>query len=108
MGMFDNVIVADDIELEGFPCEVPRRFQTKSMDCVLDVYHIKEGALHKEVRLNFSGTMVFYTFINTHDSANCECGGDEICSFEWFAYTAEFKDGNLISIDRDNLFISDR
>jgi len=95
VGMFDDVLCELPIPHEPKPQH--SRFQTKDLECCLDLYTIRaDGTLWRsraEERnglVPFHGMLNFYTYEYT--SGSKEPG-------MWFEYEAKFTDGRCVSIE---------
>jgi hypothetical protein len=93
--MFDDLNIAKEIKIPGFPKNQNRDFQTKDLECQCHRFEVSpEGRLtltinrkagtRISVDQNFHGMLNFYALL-----------GDR-----WFEYNAKFTDGKLVSVKR--------
>ena len=95
MGMFDSI----QIRWRGLEKIHPERiFQTKDLDCKLDLYVVKEdGRLYKDNELiEYSGPLTFYDVYAVEKDINYHRVG-------WVQFQAEFIDGTILSISLTKL-----
>lgn len=83
MGMFDDIDV--DYPLPGLPNGHDRKFQTKSLGCVLATYSVDEhgGLWQGGEAVRYSGEIEFHDFDPDHG---------------YLSYRAWFRDGRLLDL----------
>ena len=119
MGMYDTLNVEDDIDLPGFPINETRSFQTKDLDCSMDLLKItSQGRLVRENRRYETVPEEERPYASHPEEWMRSFGSVRLVRLgwqdtnyhgkiifytsvgkgDWYEYEAKFTDGNLVDI----------